>query len=242
MRKLLASLLVITGILVGVGCSDSDSASAPEGPANSHSASGASAQSADPYPEVKIGDQVWMTKNLDVSKFRNGDPIPEAKTAAEWESAGNSGKPAWSCYDNDPDNCKIYGKLYNWYAVNDSRGLAPSGWHVSTDAEWKTLESYLGGGTVAADKLKETGTSHWQPPKGGGNNTSGFTMLPGGWRGVQIGFEGLGGTAYFWTASEFNSNKMPGNAWSRCLGCASSSLDRGGNKKEGGFSVRCVKD
>jgi uncharacterized protein (TIGR02145 family) len=93
---------------------------------------------------VTIGTQVWMTKNLDVATFRNGDPIPEAKTKEEWDKAGDNKQPAWCYYDNDPANGAKYGKLYNWFAVNDPRGLAPSGYHVPTDAEWTILGDFLG--------------------------------------------------------------------------------------------------
>jgi len=88
------------------------------------------------FNSVKIGNQIWMTENLNLDRFRNGDIIPEAKTAEEWVATGNAKKPAWCYYDNDPKNGALYGKLYNWYAVNDMRGLAPSGWHVPSDEEW----------------------------------------------------------------------------------------------------------
>ncbi len=101
---------------------------------------------------LTIGTQVWMTKNLDVSTFRNGDPIPEAKTNEEWIKAGEEGKPAWCYYNNDTVYGRKYGKLYNWYAVNDARGLAPSGYHVPTDTEWGTLETFLG--NDAGTKMK----------------------------------------------------------------------------------------
>ena len=101
---------------------------------------------------VTIGTQVWMTKNLDVAKFRNGDPIPEAKTNEEWVKAGVNKQPAWCNYDNNPANGSKYGKLYNWYAVNDPRGLAPEGYHVPTDAEWTKLENLLG--SDAGKKMK----------------------------------------------------------------------------------------
>jgi uncharacterized protein (TIGR02145 family) len=109
---------------------------------------------------VSIGKQVWMTKNLNVDKFRNGDPIPQAKTATEWKAAGENKQPAWCYYDNDPANGAKYGKLYNWYAVNDSRGLAPAGYHIPSDAEWTALTDYLGGYEVAGKKMKST--SGWQ--------------------------------------------------------------------------------
>jgi hypothetical protein len=88
------------------------------------------------YESVRIGDQLWMTRNLDVDRFRNGDLIPHVKSDEEWIKAGENGQPAWCYYDNDPKNGKKYGKLYNWFAVNDPRGLAPKSWHVPTDEEW----------------------------------------------------------------------------------------------------------
>ncbi len=101
--------------------------------------------SEDLFKTVSIGTQVWMTKNLDVCTFRNGDPIPEAKTHESWKSAGENKQPVWCYYNNDSKNGTKYGKLYNWYAVNDSRGLAPTGYHIPTDAEWTVLIDYLGG-------------------------------------------------------------------------------------------------
>ena len=107
-----------------------------------------------PDKSVTIGTQVWMKENLNVSTFRNGDPIPEAKTAEEWKAAGAAKQPAWCYYDNDPKNGAKYGKLYNWYAVNDPRGLAPVGWHVPTKEELSDLINYLGGEYVAGRKMK----------------------------------------------------------------------------------------
>jgi len=115
-----------------------------------------------PYKTVTIGTQVWMKENLNVSTFKNGDPIPEVKTDEEWERAGELKQPAWCYYDNDPKNGTKYGKLYNWYAVNDPRGLAPSGYHVPTDEEWTILTDYLGGEDVAGTKMKSTsGWENW---------------------------------------------------------------------------------
>jgi uncharacterized protein (TIGR02145 family) len=108
--------------------------------------------------EVKIDSQIWMNQNLNVNTFKNGDPIPQAKTNEEWEQAGKKKQPVWCYYDNDPKNGAKYGKLYNWYAVNDKRGLAPNGWHVPTDAEWTILETFLG--TEAGKKMKST--SGWK--------------------------------------------------------------------------------
>ena len=125
---------------------------------------------------VKINNQEWMTENLNVSAFRNGDSIPEAKTDLDWEEAGKKGKPAWCYYANDPANGIKYGKLYNWYAVNDPRGLAPAGWHVPTDAEWTELINSLGGGELAGAKMKST--TGWVDNRTA-TNESGFSGLPG---------------------------------------------------------------
>jgi hypothetical protein len=118
---------------------------------------------------VTIGTQVWMTKNLDVATFRNGDPIPEAKTKEEWTKAGQNKQPAWCYYDNDPANGAKYGKLYNWFAVNDPRGLAPIGYHVPTDPEWTKLTDFLGGIGVAGAKMKSK--SGWNSYTSGGSKT-----------------------------------------------------------------------
>ena len=132
---------------------------------------------------ITIGTQVWMTKNLDVATFRNGDPIPQAKTNEEWEKAGENQQPAWCYYDNDPANGAKYGKLYNWYAVNDSRGLAPSGYHIPSDAEWTILTDFLGGEKVAGTKMKSTDFwADYEGNSGNGTNESGFSGLPGGYR------------------------------------------------------------
>ena len=121
------------------------------------------------YKEVPIGKQVWMTKNLDVAKFRNGDPIPEAKTDEEWVKAGENEQPAWCNYDNNPANGSKYGKLYNWYAVNDPRGLEPQGWHIPSNDEWTVLTDYLGGELNAGAKMKsKTG---WAEDGNGTNST-----------------------------------------------------------------------
>jgi uncharacterized protein (TIGR02145 family) len=118
---------------------------------------------------ITIGTQVWMTKNLDVATFRNGDPIPQAKTNEEWIKAGENQQPAWCYYDNAPANGAKYGKLYNWYAVNDSRGLAPVGYHIPSDAEWTKLTDFLGGESVAGTKMKSK--SGWNSYTTGGSKT-----------------------------------------------------------------------
>jgi uncharacterized protein (TIGR02145 family) len=161
---------------------------------------------------------------LDVDKFRNGDPIPEAKTDEEWYQATNNKEPVWCYYNNDPANGEKYGKLYNWFAVNDPRGLAPTGYHVPSDAEWTTLTNYLGGESVAGTKMK---------------STSGFSCLQGGYRTHLGGFYGLGSASPYWTSTE---GSMKGLAWFRDLDYSSGNIIRQYTIGHNGFSVRCIKD
>jgi len=184
---------------------------------------------------VTIGTQVWMTKNLDVSTFRNGDPIPQAKTDEEWVKAGDNKQPAWCYYENDPANGAKYGKLYNWYAVSDSRGLAPVGYHVPSDAEWEKLVDYLGGEGKAGDKMKSK--QGWAED-GNGTNSSGFSGLPGGNRFSLGTFNSIGKFGYWWSYTEYNT----GTAWSCGLGCNDGSVGRNDGSKGRGFSVRCLRD
>ncbi|MBU3715077.1 MAG: hypothetical protein FGM46_09040 [Ferruginibacter sp.] len=184
---------------------------------------------------VTIGKQVWMSENLNVDKFRNGDVIPEAKTDEEWKKAGEEGKPAWCYYDNDPKNGAKYGKLYNWYAVNDPRGLAPKGWHIPSDDEWTILTNFLGGAKVAGDKMKSK--TDW---KGGGNgtNSSGFSGLPGGNRFSNGPFKNISYFGVWWSSTENNT----GDVWTRLLNYKYGNVNRNNDIEAGGFSVRCLRD
>ena len=184
---------------------------------------------------VRIGTQVWMKKNLNVDKFRNGDLIPHAKSNEEWQAAGRNQMPAWCYYENDPSNGTRYGKLYNWYAVIDSRGLAPHGWHIPSDAEWTQLTDFLGGEAIAGKKMKSSG--RWKN-NGNGSNESRFSGFPGGFR-YGIGtFDAKGYYGNWWSSTESNL----GNAWDRNLGYGLDSVGRYNDDKKGGFSVRCLKD
>lgn len=146
----------------------------------------------DVYPNVKIGELEWMSKNLDVSTFRNGDTIFHADTQEKWDSIGmHTTTPAWCYYNDDPENEKKYGKLYNWYAVVDERGLAPEGWRVATKDDWAATVMELGGLKEAPRKLKsKTG---WGGESCNGTDESGFNALPGGARST-MGWQG--GTKY----------------------------------------------
>ncbi|MFN5318754.1 MAG: fibrobacter succinogenes major paralogous domain-containing protein [Bacteroidia bacterium] len=184
---------------------------------------------------VTIGTQVWMTKNLDVTIFRNGDPISQAKTNEEWEKAWKNEQPAWCYYDNDPKNGEKYGKLYNWYAVNDPRGLAPVGYHIPSDAEWGKLVDYLGGEEKAGAKMKsKTG---WNED-GNGTNSSGFSGLPGGYRGYNGAFLNVGLYGNWWSSSEVITKF----ARYRSLIYGNGPVYRLDGNKGGGFSVRCLRD
>jgi uncharacterized protein (TIGR02145 family) len=131
------------------------------------------------YKSIKIDNQVWMVENLNGENFRNGDTIPQANTDETWINAGKEGKPTWCYYENKIENGIRYGKLYNWYAINDPRGLAPKGWHVPSDAEWSQVTLFLGGEDAAGTKMKSP--AGWTQD-GNGTNMSGFSGLPGGSR------------------------------------------------------------
>lgn len=188
------------------------------------------------YNYLPIGTQTWIQRNLNVSHYRNGDVIPQVSDPTQW---ANLTTGAWCYYNNDPSNASVYGKLYNWYAVNDSRGLAPEGWHIPSDYEWTQLSNYLGGDSVAGGKLKEIGTAHWLTPNADGANSSGFTGIPGGYR-TSIGtYLNLGSYGYWWSSSESNTSY----AWYRFLYYNTGNLyNDDGFSKLYGFSVRLIKD
>jgi uncharacterized protein (TIGR02145 family) len=189
----------------------------------------------DKYPSIKIGGQTWMLGNLNTSTFRNGDPIAEARTVDEWLKAGKEGTPAWCYYDNKLENGAVYGKLYNWYAASDPRGLAPEGWHVATDADWRLVTDFLGGEDAAGTKMKST--SGWTED-GQGTNESGFSGLPGGSRNLYGEFEHGGKIAFWWTSTQRNDQL----AWYRVIDESPWYVYRTNYSKANGLSVRCLKD
>jgi uncharacterized protein (TIGR02145 family) len=186
-------------------------------------------------PTIVIGTQQWMEKNLDVMTYRNGDVIPQVTDATAWAGLTTG---AWCWYSNSADNGAIYGKLYNWYAVNDPRGLAPQGWHIPTDEEWTTLRNKLGGELVAGGQMKTTGTTRWSTPNTSATNESGFAGLPGGIRNASGTFVDVGVSGYWWSASEYSSTV----AWSRYLLNYSGRLLENNLDKKNGFSIRCIRD
>ena len=221
--------------------------------------------------KVTIGTQVWTTKNLDVATFRNGDAIPQAKTDEEWKAAGENKQPAWCYYDNKAANGTKYGKLYNWYAVNDPRGLAPIGYHIPTDDEWTVLSTFLGGEDLAGKKMKSR--SGWSSYKEDitcenckswndesrenkecdvckGTRINGKKTFSGngtnsiGFSGLPVGYRFYNG---FNPVGEYGnwwtiSERDESSAWGRGLSRFTPLLDRFNYEKHFGFSIRCVKD
>ena len=194
-----------------------------------------------PLTSVSIGTQIWTTKNLDVTTYRDGTPIPEVTDPTAW---ANLTTGAWCYYNNDQANGAIYGKLYNWYAVvgihdNDpntpNKILAPLGWHVPSDEEWTTLYDFLGG--TAGGRMKEMGTTHWAMPNTDATNSSGFKGLPGGYHSNNT-FYHIGQFCYLWSSSEDNIIL----AWGRGLHYNNNTASSSNDDKTNGYSVRCVKN
>ena len=190
------------------------------------------------YQTITAGKQTWTAENLNVSRYRNGDPVRHAATREEWLDAAAKGEGAWCYFSNDPANGKNFGRLYNWYAVSDPRGLAPKGWHVPTDREWSALTAFLGGEAVAGGKMKAAGGSRWRTPNEAATNSSGFSALPGGLRGIDGVFAFGAQSAYFWTSAEHS----PMLGWYRVLNYHVATVVRSGEEKIDGMSVRCVRD
>jgi uncharacterized protein (TIGR02145 family) len=190
---------------------------------------------------VKICGHTWMTKNLDVATYRNGDHIPQVPDPQAWVNLKTG---AWCWYNNDSATYHIYGRLYNWYAVNDPRGLAPVGWHVLSDSEWEAMETCLGEDSVGY-RMKETGTAHWPGPTTAIDNSSGFNGLPSGMRSEGGTFSHVGHSAVYWTSMEGSVSE----AWCGRLihyinnkGVPAMVTGVGYVSKADGYAVRCVKD
>lgn len=192
------------------------------------------AQDGTTYSSVKIGNQRWLAENLNVTTFRNGDPIPEAQNDSEWSKAASTESPAWCYYMNDDGKDTTVGKLYNWFAVNDPRGLAPEGWKIPTDQEFKTLVKNLGNSDAGEKMKSETGWLY----DGNGSNSSGFNAKPGGYRYDDGSFNAIGIGGGWWSATSadrytayffytyFNSNIVVSH----------------NSAKDGGLSIRCIKE
>lgn len=217
-------------------------------------------KTSDTIESVQIGDQVWMSKNLDVSTFRNGDKIKEAKTNNEWISASKNKEPAWCYLKDDAKNGARFGKLYNWYAVNDTRGIAPIGWKIPTEEEWNILIDYtdeIRYGSyklkkhqywiIEDDKMNYPGNSAVETKmifyKGGwvnGDNLNhyGFSALPGGMRYYNGHFTTMKNNGYWWTSTPYQEN----SALLKVMFSDSDQIKTLDYYKSGGLSVRCIKE
>ena len=196
------------------------------------------------YDTVRICNQAWTKKNLNVSRYRNGDIIPQVTDPTEW---ANLTTGAWCYYNNDSTNGDLYGKLYNWYAVNDPRGLTPEGWHVPSNGEWNNMTKFIDqsvdttaifwSGNFAGTALKDTAIWSFDGIRA---NSSGFNGLPGGSRSYNGNFNNIGsnGNCYWWSFSQNNNT----DAWSYYLYNQNEGVGKIYNHKAHGFSVRCVKD
>jgi len=191
-------------------------------------------ENANAIKTVKVGNAEWMAQNLNVATFRNGEPIPEAKNQQDWVNAGEKSQPAWCHFNNDPASSEKYGRLYNFYAATDPRGIAPEGWHVASDEEWTQLSNAVGGDIVAGTKLKSK--AGWN--SGNGADAVGFAALPAGGRGGTSAFTGQGTVAVYWSTT----SKSRSIAWYRVLHATRNGFYRESEDKMSGFSLRCVKD
>jgi uncharacterized protein (TIGR02145 family) len=179
-----------------------------------------------------------MAENLKTAKYNDGTMILNVKKRKQWSNLTTG---AWAYYKNDATNNLKYGKLYNWFAVspttNGNKNVCPTGWHVPTDAEWTVLTDYLGGESIAGNKMKDVDTRSWKGLNSN-SNTSLFTGLPGGYRGSDGNYGNIGRSGYWWSSSEYNTS----NAWSRSLYGIDGNVNRYNNNKRSGLSVRCLRD
>ncbi len=194
------------------------------------------------YKTIRIGDLWWMAENLKTTKYRDNTDIPNVTDNTVWNGLSTG---AYCYYNNNVANGETYGALYNWYAVEDARGLAPTGWRVPSDDDWKALEMHLGMSQAAADNIGPRGTDEGRKLKstsswssGNGTDEVGFTGLPGGFRSTSTAYTDLNHKATFWSGSEGDS----GEAWRRLLVNYNFQVNRDDIPKQAGFSVRCVKD
>jgi uncharacterized protein (TIGR02145 family) len=185
------------------------------------------------YSIQLIGTQEWLSENLKTTRYRNGDLIPNLTSQAEWPATSSG---AWCNYNNAVGNDTIYGKLYNWYAIADSRKICPVGWHIPSDADWSTLVDYLGGENVAGGKMKTI--NFWNTPNVAATNECNFNGLPGGGRGTFGTFFDIGSDGYWWNSNENSAS----NAWSHNLSYLLGNVTRNNYPKHYGYSVRCLKD
>lgn len=200
------------------------------------------------YHTITIGTQTWMASNLRVTRYLNGDKIGTTSHATRDISSEDSPNYQWA-YDGDEKNVAKYGRLYTWYAVTDSRKLAPLGWHVATDTDWATLEAYVSDSLRYSPNIIKAlaGSTDWAVTDtlkvdiGNNlalNNSSGLTLLPGGRRYFTGAFNGIGKFGYFWSSGQYDA----ANGMFKVLGYNNDELVKTNGNKKYGFSVRCVKN
>ncbi len=234
-----ASLGLIALCLLGCSSDENNPSSSSSGTPNNPNPNTGTVTDIDgnSYLTVKIGDQWWMAENLKVTKYRNGDPIPEIADDSLW-MWGNIG--GYCHVENNPSLTSTYGFLYNGFAVHDPRNIAPEGWHVPSDSEWQVLQDYLGA-TNAGGKTKTTGTTHWNSPNLGATNESGFSALPAGVRPPAGVFTNRGEIAFFWTTTQAIPPPLVSN-YLRGMGYAETTFRNQAWPWQGGLSLRCIKD
>jgi uncharacterized protein (TIGR02145 family) len=233
MKKLIYLLSISFLILQSCSSGDSD---------NNNSTTSVSDVEGNVYQTITICNQTWTKSNLNVSKYRNGDIIPQVTNPSAW---ANLTTGAWCYYNNNSSNETSYGKLYNWYAVNDTRGLAPIGWHIPSETEIESMIDCLGGYQLAGGKMKSTGTSQWASPNLGATNSSGFTGLPSNGRNSTMpgsttpaaGFSLDGYYGHWWTNSFDGTYATQFSVYYNF-----SFINITGTSPTSGFAVRCVKN
>jgi uncharacterized protein (TIGR02145 family) len=186
------------------------------------------------YRIVQIGSQCWMAENLKTTKYRDGTAIPNVTDNTRWSILTTGARSVYS--NNMRRYNAIYGQLYNWYAVNDSRGLCPTGWHVPSDAEWTQLTNFLG--ENAGGKMKASGSQYWQSFNARVTNESEFTGLPAGNRSSIGTFHSFGSLGFWWSSTMSDTNLV----LNRYLSDSYGGLIRSQYATRYGFSVRCVQD
>lgn len=220
MKKVISMLIFISAIALLIAKSQSQTVTDYDG---------------NVYHTVFIGSQVWLKENLKTTHYNNGVPIPNVPGGASWATLTTGAR----CYYNNDSSAydSVYGALYNWYAVNDTNEICPSGWHVPTDAECTAIETFLGGSFFAGGPMKEAGTAHWSAPNTGATNSSGFTGLPGGMLGVNYTFQTINQNDLWWTSTQ----QSLGGAWSRYLWYLNAGVDRNPTPKTIALSIRCMR-
>lgn len=205
---------------------------------------------------IKIEDQIWTSENLAISSFQNGDEIHHAKSEDDWSQANFNKKPAYCFYENNEELAKSYGFLYNWFAVNDERGLVPKGWHIPHVLEIVKMLNHLdnansldynnfpgdkkffGQRNIAGGRLKSSGEEFWKSPNEGASNEFNFSALPAGYRDQNGNFGAINKDAFFWTKSQESFNK----AYFLSVNYYDSRASILPNTYGYGLSIRCIKD